>query len=69
MSDLANFKLNKLLTPVFDQADAMAAELRALLERHGFQASYIDACVEDLTDGWLNSDEVPLWHRPGYVPT
>jgi hypothetical protein len=68
MSDLANFKLNKLLLPIFEQADVMAAELRTFLERHGFQPSYIEACVEDMRDGWLNSDTIPLWHRPGYKP-
>ena len=65
---LTTVKLNNMLVPVFEAAEAMAAELRVFLERHGFPPAYIEACVENVKDGWLNSDQLPLWHHPHYKP-
>ena len=65
---LTTVKLNNMLVPVFEAAEAMAAELRVFLERHGFPPTYIEACVENVKDGWLNSDQLPLWHHPHYKP-
>ena len=64
--NLAQARLHNTLTPVFEGAEVVATDLRAVLEKHGFAASYVEAVVDELVEGWLNGDTQPVWHHPNY---
>ena len=56
------------LADAFRVADTFSLELKSLLEKYRFKASFIEAVTPDLFDAFLNEDALPLWHHKDYVP-
>lgn len=66
VTNLTQHKLHNTLTSVFKDAEVVAADLRAVFEKHGFAETYAEAAVVELVEGWLNDDTRPIWHHPNY---
>lgn len=57
-------KLDAIIKDVMAQGDAFIVEFEALLKKHGFKQSYIDAVKPVFMEGFMNDDEKPLWFDP-----
>lgn len=57
-------KLDAIMQDVMAQGDAFLDEFEALLKKHGFKQSYIDAVKPVFLEGFMNDDEKPLWFDP-----
>lgn len=60
--------VHRFVGDVMDQANAVRDALVLRLTELGFKPVYIDHVIDDLVDAWVNEDDVPVWHRTGYVP-
>lgn len=61
-------KLDAAIREAFAEGDKFADELKTLLQKWGFKASYIEAVVPELMEAYMNDDERPIWNHPAYRP-